>query len=658
MRSCLAVGYYVNDAGRLLAFAERWNGARWTAQPVPGPAGSRDSGLFAISCPAARACVAAGVSITRAKVPVTLAEAWNGTNWRIEPTPNPAGSRLSELLAVSCSSPGACTAAGNYATGAGQSATLAERWHGTRWAIQATPNPAKSLGTGLSAVSCSSARACTAAGNSTSSDTGAPVLLAEAWNGRAWRIQAAPQPTGPVGAFPGSVFTAVSCTSPGACTAAGWYISKTTQQVPLAERWNGTHWAIQAAPGVAKSLGTGLSAISCTGPGACVAAGSFTVVAPPAIIPGVALPAQTFAEAWHGTRWAIQPTPTRSGAAIFSMLSAVSCTSARACTAAGSSIDTADSVVPQAAGWNGRRWAIQPIPRPAGAIDAMLNGVSCTLARACTAVGSYAGRSLAGRAMAERWNGRRWAIQPIPRLPGALDALFAVSCTSPRACTAVGRAGKDTTLAVRWNGTRWAVQPTPRRVVANGAELAGVSCTSARACTAVGDYYTTAGQAVTLAERWNGTRWAVQPTPSPAGVTAALLSGVSCTSPLACTAVGFSMDQAGGQRTLAERWNGAQWAIQPTRGRAAGAELSDVSCASPRSCTAVGDYFLSNGATLMLAEDWHGAGWTLQASPRISGYDSGLFGVSCTAPGICSAAGFYYGLAGIPLNLAVATGFG
>jgi hypothetical protein len=72
---------------------------------------------------------------------VLLAEAWNGTRWRIQATPSPAGSTGSEFLAVSCSAAPACTAAGatTISTAAGRGASggtsmtvsLAERWNGT-----------------------------------------------------------------------------------------------------------------------------------------------------------------------------------------------------------------------------------------------------------------------------------------------------------------------------------------------------------------------------------------------------------------------------------------------------------------------------------------------------------------------------------------------
>lgn len=77
--------------------------------------------------------------------------------------------------------------------------------------------------------------------------------------------------------------------------------------------------------------------------------------------------------------------------------------------------------------------------------------------------------------------------------------------------------GTRLTLAERWNGACWFIQPTPNPVGAASAELLGVSCTSADACTAVGDDTYSAGRQLTLAEWWNGAGWSIRPTPSPAG---------------------------------------------------------------------------------------------------------------------------------------------
>jgi hypothetical protein len=70
---------------------------------------------------------------------------------------------------------------------------------------------------------------------------------------------------------------------------------------------------------------------------------------------------------------------------------------------------------------------------------------------------------------------------------------------------------------------------------------------------------------VTLAERWNGKPWAIQPTPNPARAQQSRLWAVACASASACTAVGTATKMAGNQVTLAERWAAAtgQASVRP-----------------------------------------------------------------------------------------------
>ena len=133
-----------------------------------------------------------------------------------------------------------------------------------------------------------------------------------------------------------------------------------------------------------------------------------------------------------------------------------------------------------------------------------------------------------------------------------------MSCRSATTCIATGSSGNaDTegTLAERWNGRKWAVQPTPNPAGSEGSELAAVYCPSATACTAAGDYDNRSGTDVTLGERWNGTKWALQSTPNPSDAEASLLTGVSCSSATACTAAGPSIKRSGAEPTLAERYS-------------------------------------------------------------------------------------------------------
>src|SRR6516165_9924069 len=146
----------------------------WSITPSPNPVIPTGQ-LFGVSCPAANSCMAVGTYVKASGAGVTLAERWDGTSWRILPTPNPARATVSALNGVACSTPSACTAVGQAIIG-GVSQALAERWNGTRWSIQATPNPAQGTGA-LFGVACTSASACTAVGFSSAG------TLAERWDG-------------------------------------------------------------------------------------------------------------------------------------------------------------------------------------------------------------------------------------------------------------------------------------------------------------------------------------------------------------------------------------------------------------------------------------------------------------------------------------------
>ena len=639
--ACTAVGDYINSAGARVTLAERWNGTSWSVQATPNPAGTTDVSLSAVSCPSATACTAAGDYTDSAGTDLTLAESWNGTTWSVQATPNPAGAQGSSLSGISCPSATACTAAGSYTNSAGNQLMLAERWNGTSWSVQATPNPAGSTGSSLSGVSCSSATACTAVGGYSNSH-GTGLTLAERWNGTSWSVQATPKP-----ARASATLGAVSCPSATACTAIGDYTnSGSVNQLMLAESWNGTTWTIQATPKPAGSTGSSLSGVSCSSATACTAVGGYTNSAGKGV---------TLAERWNGTSWSVQATPVTGGGI---GLNGVSCSSATACTAAGSYFDSAENVVTLAERWNGTRWSVQATPNPAGARGSSLSSVTCSSATACTAVG-FSGILLGqDDPLAERWNGTSWSIQATPSPAGSASGLTGVSCPTATACAAVGfsvNATSNQTLAERWNGTTWSIQATPNPAGETRVSLNAVSCPSATACTAIGDYTNSAGTDLTLAERWNGTSWSVQATPNPAGATGSSLSAVSCPSATACTAAGSYTNSAGTQVTLAESWNGTTWTIQatPKPAGSTGSSLSGVSCTSAAACTAAGSYTDSAGTTLTLAEGWDGTSWSIQATPNPAcPVGSFLNGVSCTSATACTAAGDTINGAGNAVTLA------
>jgi hypothetical protein len=93
---------------------------------MPASPGGQLTGL---ACPAPAACTAVGFTFTPSGGKI-LAERWNGTTWRIQPTPLlPAAHDISPP-AVACPARAACTAAGGFENDGPGSVSLALRWRG------------------------------------------------------------------------------------------------------------------------------------------------------------------------------------------------------------------------------------------------------------------------------------------------------------------------------------------------------------------------------------------------------------------------------------------------------------------------------------------------------------------------------------------------
>jgi hypothetical protein len=266
---CTAVGSDETDSGGG-TLAERWNGKTWNVQTTVTPKGTTGDFLYGVSCGSSTACQAVGTLFRTTSSNTLLAESGNGKKWRVETTPTPKGTKDGGLFAVSCTSPSACTAVGNVLTTTGVTHSLIERWNGKAWAIQASAKAARN--TWLFGVSCTSASACIAAGYQ-NPGTGDAQLLAETWNGKVWKLTKTPRKSG----SQGGIFDAVSCTSATACTATGTSFDATAPT--LAERWNGKAWKVQTTPNPSNYKSSvesvALDGVSCTSATACTASGQY-----------------------------------------------------------------------------------------------------------------------------------------------------------------------------------------------------------------------------------------------------------------------------------------------------------------------------------------------------------------------------------------------
>ena len=672
----------------------------WVLQHTPQPAVPNGS-VFDVSCADAGSCVAVGRHTGSQGIWTTLAEAWNGASWVIQTTPDPSGSTYSELEGVSCATPDLCTAVGFFGLTSGKTLTLVEVWNGTSWIIAASPNPHTSRTSELSGVSCAGADACTAVGFSLSHSTGKTTVLAEVWNGKDWRIQPTPDPTGknylqqvscarigactavgyslsrsgaatalaeiqsgtswklevtadPLGAVYVSL-AGVSCSAPVVCTAVGAYDTSSGEQLTLVEVQKGTSWSIQTSPDPSGTTAAGLSSVSCSSSDTCTAVGSYSDSS------GGTL---TLAETSSGSSWIIQETPNPVGSDT-SYIDGVACSSAGSCIAAGYDITSAGIFAPLAEAFEEGSWSIQTIPNPRGNITSELYGTSCSSSDSCAAVGSYyIDTSGDVVTLAEVWNGSKWKIETTPNPAGStLSELTGVSCTRTDFCTAVGYYGTESglaTLAEDWDGSTWRIEQTPDPIGATGSELSGVSCSSVDACTAVGNYVDASRDTATLTEAWNGTSWKVEASPVPPGSTRSELSGVSCPATHSCSAVGYSLDSSGIAVTLGEFWDGTAWKIQSTpnpEGAVRGSILEGVSCSAAGSCITDGYDTNSSGVNTTLVEGKHGSTWSVETTPNPAGASSSeLTSVSCSASGKCTSAGFYTDSSGKTVTLAESSG--
>ena len=137
------------------------------------------------------------------------------------------------------------------------------------------------------------------------------------------------------------------------------------------------------------------------------------------------------------------------------------------------------------------KWSLVPSPDH-GAVNNILDGVSCVSARLCQAVGySYDSSNPVQTVLIESWNGTRWSIIPSANNGTAANILYGVSCRSSTSCQAVGYFHTASevvhTLIESWNGVAWSIVPSPNDG-ANDNYLLSVSCASPQSCQAVGQY--------------------------------------------------------------------------------------------------------------------------------------------------------------------------
>jgi hypothetical protein len=283
---------------------------------------------------------------------------------------------------------------------------------------------------------------------------------------------------------------------------------------------------------------------------------------------------------------------------------------------------------------------------PVGVGEPGFVAVACPNGRGCLAVGVQA-PGPRDQTLIEQWSGTHWAMVASPNPPAQTPThLNAIACPTSASCVAVGEyadphggTGWQRTFAERWNGRRWSITPTPNPPGLPFARLNGIACPGRTICYAVGEHSSRSGSK-SLIERWDGAGWSIVPTPNPPGRTAVTLNAVACPSVARCDAVGTYGTGTWG-RTLVDQWSGRGWSIMPTPNPVGShhfSALTSVACPTSGACYAVGFDMVRGTADAALVERGNGRTWTLMPTPSDRGV---LLDVSCVRSTLCYTVGYH-----------------
>jgi hypothetical protein len=220
------------------------------------------------------------------------------------------------------------------------------------------------------------------------------------------------------------------------------------------------------------------------------------------------------------------------------------------------------------------------------------------------------------------------------------------------------------------SGPSWSSVLTPLPANANtvaDAEVDVTACPSPGNCVGAGEYRDNSGDDQGLLEVQADGTWTATEALLPANATTSsfgpVFNEVSCTAVGTCMAVGDYRDTADLPTAFVETLSGGHWSATEvplpsntgTDGDGnANSELYGVACSAPGVCEAVGYYWDTSGYQYALIETLSGGSWTGLASPLPpnsgtdgDGYaDSGFVAVACPSPGPCAAVGSYRDTAG------------
>ena len=355
--NCWAVGTYQTGKGVMKNLVLRWSlKAGWASVHSPNP--KVGGSLSAISCPAEKACWAAGqTGFTARAGPFNEALNWNGSQWALAPVPSKQRNCFScqySLSAIACLSTTACVAAGTAGSADEYFYQALVRsstgWSTGRIAADSWGGDATEGVNGLNGAACASASNCWAVGNTgCNGDCSGGADVAVHWDGISWTKSKFVSPGDNQDFGTGPQLNSVTCLAARDCWAVGFQYDAKGDMLNQILHWNGAAWAETPAPGESSGDGTSLNSVTCTNTSNCWAVGSGDHSTNEIL-------------SWNGVKWMAvsASTPGAPSALLPSILSSVVCASASNCWAVGSYAyhPNRRHTFDEALHWNGASWSL------------------------------------------------------------------------------------------------------------------------------------------------------------------------------------------------------------------------------------------------------------------------------------------------------------
>lgn len=281
-------------------------------------------------------------------------------------------------------------------------------------------------------------------------------------------------------------------------------------------------------------------------------------------------------------------------------------------------------------------WTVVPTPSPGSQqiSNVFFTGISASSTTDAWAVGVDE-INARRRPLVEHWDGVRWRAVRVPALVGRQSWFNGVTTLSPTDSWAVGESSSSAaqnedvrTFIEHWDGTAWAIVPSPNPAQGqnDGDALTGISGVAANDLWAVGSEHNDAdNENVLLFEHFDGTMWTVAATPSPLGAEQ-FGNSIAAVASNDVWAVGTTALES----TLAAHWDGTRWSIVPTPSLRDGINplnsLSGVTAVSSNDVWASGYEGNVDNMNFMkpYVLHWDGTSWTLSLVPNLGGEGSRL----------------------------------